>query len=336
MKRITHTHRKASAQRAACIGFAAVLVAAFSSPCWAQSLGLNFASTDPDAATSALNPTDLAGVVPAANWNNLEGGNGTNVGGLEYNNNGAPVASAATVTWRSPNTWRSGGNNGFAGPNAVLYSGYIDTGDTTAGGITLTVNNIDAALRNQSYDVYVYLLGDSPDDRGGGYRIDDGIVSILKYGSTMAAPTEFLEDPGDDIDNSVDGNYLRFRQLVGTSFTITTDATLTTPNGFRAPINAIQIVGGQPAPSGDANGDGQTNLADYTLIRNNIEKAVPALTMGDLTGDAYVDLKDFRRWTQAPKSPAEAASIGVPEPSAATLGVLALLLGAVRMRKRGA
>jgi hypothetical protein len=41
---------------------------------------------------------------------------------------------------------------------------------------------------------------------------------------------------------SQDGNYLRFIGLKGTSFTLTTDTTLTTPNGFRAPINAIQIV----------------------------------------------------------------------------------------------
>ena len=42
----------------------------------------------------------------------------------------------------------------------------------------------------------------------------------------------------------------------GSSFTLTSLTTLTTPNGFRAPINAIQIVGGvslAPGP-GDVNG----------------------------------------------------------------------------------
>jgi hypothetical protein len=90
--------------------------------------------------------------------------------------------------------------------------------------------------------VYVYLLGDSAADRGGGYTVTSGAQSILKYGSTLAMPTGYVEDPGNDVNNSADGNYLRFRNLKGASLTITSNTTLTTPNGFRAPINAIQIV----------------------------------------------------------------------------------------------
>lgn len=305
----------------------------------AQSLGLNFAAADPDAATSSLNPTDVAGVVPAANWNNLLGATGTGVGGLFYNNAGTPVASGATVTWTSPNTWRSGGNNAFpAGPNKILTSGYLDTGNTAATGISITLSNLDAALRTPAYDVYVYFVSDSNANRGGAYTINDGINNIVKYGSTMGSPTGFVEDPGVDTDLTVDGNYLRFRGLTGSSFTLTTNTELTTPNGFRAPINAIQIIGGvslAPGP-GDVNEDGFTNLADYTLIKNNFFLATGATrVMGDLTLDGKIDLSDYAIWrNNAPA--AVLASLGVPEPASAALAIggVATLVGIARRGRR--
>jgi hypothetical protein len=231
----------------------------------AVGLGLKFAATDPDAAGSSLNPTDVAGVVPAANWNNLAGASGAAASGLSYDNNGTAVASAASVTWSSPNTWRSTtGNNAFpAGPNRVLTNGYLDTGNTTATGISITVSGIDAALRSPRYDVYVYFVGDSGENRGGGYTINDGSGAVTKYGSTMAMPSAFVEDPGTDPDLTLDGNYLRFSGLTGSSFTLTTDTTLTTPNGFRAPINAVHIVQAIPEPSSVALALGGASLLGF-------------------------------------------------------------------------
>jgi hypothetical protein len=225
---------------------AGVVAALSQATAFGVELGLNFAATDPDAATSSLNAADVAGVVPQANWNNLTGATGANVGVLNYNNGGAAVASTASVTWSSPNTWRSGANNAIpAGPNRVLTSGYLDSTDTSAGGASVTVSNIDAALRSPGYNVYVYFVSDSPADRGGGYTINDGSGAQVKYGSTLATPASFIEDPGTDADASLDGTHLVFRNLTGASFTLTSDATLVTVgagNGFRAPINAIQIV----------------------------------------------------------------------------------------------
>ncbi len=229
----------------------AVFLAA-SSLAFGQSLGLNFAATDPDAATSSLMASDIAGVVPQANWNNMAGSAGTNVGGLMVNTGGSASASTATVTWSSPNTWRSTtGNNQFpAGPDRILTSGYLDSTDLLGGGPSITVNNLDSSLTSMGYDVYVYFISDSGLDRGGAYTIDDGSGPVVKYGSTMDMPTMFVEDPGTDNDNSIDGNYLIFSGLSGASFTLTADASLTTPNGFRAPINGVQIVStAVPEPS---------------------------------------------------------------------------------------
>lgn len=226
-------------------GAAALTLSVLATNASARTLGLKFAATDPDAATSSLAAGDTAGVVPAKNWNNLTGATGSGVGSLVQDNNGTSSASTATVTWSSPNTWRSTtGNNSFpAGPNRVLTAGYLDSTDQAAGGVSITVNSIDAALRAPAYDVYVYFVSDSGANRGGAYTLTpQGGAAIVKYGSSLASPTGFVEDPGTDADLTLDGNYLRFRNLSAPSFTLTTDASVTTPNGFRAPVNAVQIV----------------------------------------------------------------------------------------------
>src|SRR5688572_30764281 len=93
-------------------GLAALATAGLSAYAQGLGLGLNFASTDPDAATSSLLPEEAAGVVPRANWNNLTGASGT-ASTLVYDADGVATAGSASVTWSSPNTWRSGANNGF-------------------------------------------------------------------------------------------------------------------------------------------------------------------------------------------------------------------------------
>ena len=313
------------------LGFAALAVPTMAS---AQSLGLNFAATDPDAVTSSLNPGDVAGVVPQANWNNLETLSGTNVGSLELSNG---LASGATVTWTSPNTWRAGANNAFpAGPNKVLTSGYLDTGNTTATAVSVTVNNLDAALRTPAYDVYVYFVSDSGENRGGGYTLNDGVTSVLKYGSTMASPAAFIEDPGTDANNSLDGTYLRFRRMTGTSFTITGDATLTTPNGFRAPINAIQIHARPRA--GDVNADGAVDINDFHIIRGNLFKTGQNDEQGDIAGaGGIVDFEDYREWKRFASAAAVAASVeliaNVPEPGSLALFATGTALAAFASRR---
>jgi hypothetical protein len=310
-------------------------ISAVSSTVSAQMLGLNFASTDPDAATSSLLPTEAAGVISHPNWNNFMGASGTNVGSLVYDNNGTAVPSTATVSWTSPNTWRSGGNNLLpAGPQRKLMSGYIDTGDTTATAVSVTVNNIDPAILAQPYDVYVYFVSDSGDNRGGGYTLTPvGGASIVKYGSTMNDPTTHIEDPGTDTDNSIDGTYLKYTGLTAASFTIVGDATLTTPGGFRAPINAIQL--GRPLVAGDVNGDGAVNINDFHIIRSNLFKTGQSRAQGDIVGgNGVVDFADYREWKIRAGAGGAGASLSVPEPGAWLLLAIGASLLASRRGKR--
>jgi hypothetical protein len=247
----------------------------------------------------------------------------------------------ATVTWASNNTWRSTtGNNSFpAGPNRKLTAGYLDTLDTAAGAAMVTVSGIDAAIL-PSYDVYVYFVSDSGANRGGAYTLTPGGggTPIVKYGSTLANPTMHVEDPGTDIDLTLDGTYLKFSGLTANSFTLTGDASLTTPNGFRAPINAIQIV--KPTLPGDVNRDGQVNLTDFHIIRGNLFKTGQSRAQGDLVGDGIVNFADYREWkNNVPAGLAASADLSgaIPEPGAALMltvfGSLVALLNRRGQRK---
>jgi hypothetical protein len=183
----------------------------------------------------------------------------------------------------------------------------------------------------------VYFMGDNAEQRGGGYTLTpDGGAPIVKFGSTLGMPTEHIEDPGTDIDNNMDGTYLKFSGVTGSSFTLTGDATLTTPNGFRAPINAVQIVKSTITP-GDVNGDGLVNINDFHIIRGNLFKTGQTRAQGDLIGNGVVDFADFREWKRlAPPgvgAGASLAGVAIPEPASSVLVVLGTVLAALAGRR---
>lgn len=91
-----------------------------------------------------------------------------------------------------------------------------------------------------------------------------------------------------------------------------------------------------PGGPGDVNNSGAADVNDYNIIRDNLEKAVAQFASGDLNGDSYVDLNDFRLWTLA-APPEVVASVSIPEPTAAAMSAVGLLLAAARWRQtRGA
>jgi hypothetical protein len=91
----------------------------------------------------------------------------------------------------------------------------------------------------------------------------------------------------------------------------------------------LSILFGAPA---DIDGDGDVDLADYTILRNNmashLDAPIVAGTNGDLNVDNKIDLTDFRLFkTEFPGGAAafEVALASVPEPASAVLIVLAML-----------
>lgn len=116
----------------------------------------------------------------------------------------------------------------------------------------------------------------------------------------------------------------------GRAFTDNTLGNLANHGYDRTFIAQLTAPAGGP---GDVDNNGVVNLADYNIIRTNLEKPVTIFTSGDLNGDSYVDLNDFRRWRSA-APPAVAALVGVPEPSTAVLSVCGALLAAAGVRRR--
>jgi hypothetical protein len=87
---------------------------------------------------------------------------------------------------------------------------------------------------------------------------------------------------------------------------------------------------------GDLNGNGVTNAADLTILRNGFGAAFNASpATGDADGDGDVDGQDFLRWQRGlGLTPGTAANAAVPEPAAALLLTIGLLLAAAN-RKSG-
>jgi hypothetical protein len=325
-------------------------LAAFAVPnaVFAQSAGFNFVASDagnPQAQPTTLASADVAGAVPQANWNNLDLANGSATTGIVYDNGlGTAVPSTINVTWASPNSWQSAGNNSFpAGSgNRALMAGYIDSNDQPGGGPMVTVTGIPAALRTPTYDVLVYFMSDSGEERrGGGYTLTpEGGTPVVKYGSTEGNPTTHTEDPGTDIDNTMDGTFLKFTGLSAPSFTLTADATLTMPagftNGLRAPIAGFQIV--SFALPGDVNRDGQVNVADFHIIRGNLFKTGQTRAQGDLVGgDGVVGFADYREWKVRAGAGASAVALfgdgSVPEPAAGLVMACGAALASLAARR---
>jgi hypothetical protein len=117
---------------------------------------------------------------------------------------------------------------------------------------------------------------------------------------------------------------------------LTADTSLTTPGGFRAPINALQIVP-RPRP-GDVNGDGNVDIFDFHILRGNLFKTGQTDEQGDLVGvGGLVDFADYREWKRlAPPGAAAAAEAflaGVPEPASAMMLALGAALVAFGTRR---
>ncbi len=227
------------------------------------SLGLKFGA-DYTTYPSSLAATAVAGVpgIAQANWNNLSGASGT-ANKLVADQSGTAVPTTVGVTWAANGTWATLGesgesNNILNGQDAVLMTGYLDSGDATT--TTVTITNIPATVASSGYDVYVYACG-SVATRGGGYRIVDAVTgSVLKdwvYATTPWFAPGYAPVPDNTSPTAYgSGNYILFKGLTSANITIQASTAnglgTTSARGMsstpRAPINAVQLVNPTLAP----------------------------------------------------------------------------------------
>jgi hypothetical protein len=179
--------------------------------------------------TAPMGAADIAGVVPAANWNNASGAARTTPLAL-VDETGA--ATGATITWSSNNTWMTPISD-QAG-NRRMMKGYLDTSTTST--TTVTVAGLNAG----AYDVYVYADGQNYEfARTAAYRISGTGITTTTINLTDPANTNFAgtftEASGSN------GNYVKFA-ITASGFTLTATPISGGNPTLRAPVNAIQIV----------------------------------------------------------------------------------------------
>jgi hypothetical protein len=230
-----------------------------------DSISIHFAADEPtQTGGSMLDPSEVAGVVPSANWNNATTRGGV-LSGLVRDTNGVATTTDATVLWEAWATFAShdksaAENNSTFDPTTADYKvmlGYLDPQKGPVAGSTndapspsiVVVTNLPANIASGTYDVYVYGLG-GRSNRGGEYTVNGaGPLYLLAGGDTDQGPATgqngYVLAKGTDPAFGADdfGNYLLFQGQTGSTITITGSNTF---SGFdthpRAPLNSIQIV----------------------------------------------------------------------------------------------
>jgi hypothetical protein len=216
---------------AAVVGLLAVAPAARAGPT-STTISVEFGIGGTAGMPTGLAPTDVAGVVPTANWNVAVGDSGA-LGGLIQDTNGVGMATGASVAWSSNNTWNnaaSGGSDTFPGAgDHTLMNGYLD-GESNNVAATATLSG----LTGTAYDVYVYSESVEGSKQSGGFFINGvHVPGSGTFPGSNIGPTYVQTVTG------TAGNYLFLGDVapVGGVITITDDGT-----SFRIPMNGVELV----------------------------------------------------------------------------------------------
>jgi hypothetical protein len=198
--------------------------------------------TSPPSGTVALAASEAAGVKLATHWNSATSATGT-LSSLVLAGGDVTAASAnwsMTPLDGAIDTW----SNSFADVpgDTRMMNGYLDPRSSSLPA-TIKVTGLPDPMSN-GYDVYVYCYSsmDSPDTRVYEYTIGQTTHSATQTGpSASTFPGYSLASPADG-GTAGSGNYVVFRNVTGSSFTLTAQPRPSTFGMERAPVNGIQIV----------------------------------------------------------------------------------------------
>jgi len=200
------------------------------------SIGVNFGA---DYTAAGIGPTvllanEVAGVIPTAHWNNLNGANGT-MSNLVRDANNVASETTASVSWTSSGLWSTDQENNtsqFLNPaDEKLMNAYLDTFDGAPSSINFT------GLTNGTYNVIVYSLTAVTGRDSGNITING-----VQQKSTSIISTEFIQGggPGGDDDlGGLPGNFNFYPNVVVNNGTLSlTESAIT----FRTAVNGIELV----------------------------------------------------------------------------------------------
>jgi hypothetical protein len=325
----------------------------------AKTISINFNATGRE-----LLPTEVAGVVPIGDWNNIAAGApDAEVSYLDLivNDNGIPSGSGVNMAIEfddlSPNANGTVVNEGqpLSTPDRKMMEGYADVlgplSSNETDGTYLAFTNLNSF---GAFDLYFYsagAVGPPYDDRVARYSFYDGADEnappiVVRYGrnakNSFNVPNDAFVEITDDgtAEGSTAGNYFIVRNLNPSSGSLYIAATAIHPLGrpARGAINGLQLVSIDAAgPTGDYNGNGVVDAADYTLWRNTFgQAATPSGSGADGDGSGTIDDADYGFWkarfgNDVPGSGA-GSSLAIPEPS--SLSLLLVLAGIAMCPRR--
>ncbi|MGI9244113.1 MAG: hypothetical protein ACR2RV_25170, partial [Verrucomicrobiales bacterium] len=197
--------------------------------------------------------TDIAGVVPASNWNNATTANANaEVTGIVLNNDGG-IATTAVATWQTGGASWSVATDGLGGAGDMkMMTGYLDQGGDGNGQIHMvTVTGIPFG----TYDVYLYHSSSGGPNRSARYNANgtDLFTRNLDPANTfdgfVNAQYDTIEEAALNGGNPA-GNYVVWEGLNG-DLMIEAQGIGDAEGGSggntrRAPVQGIQIVAAGP------------------------------------------------------------------------------------------
>ena len=170
------------------------------------SIGLNFTQTGAGSGTgpTLLTTADSTGVIPQQNWNNIDD---STAGELIAYSQGGLVDDAGAPTMASI----TGGFNGSWGMQVSPSPTNNFLGNLALQGSS-TVSNIPFV----TYDVYVYMSSNANQSGGIGQVTIDGQTRFV----TSFNNSSFIEGTATSAGASTSANFVRYRNLTASSFTV--------------------------------------------------------------------------------------------------------------------
>lgn len=199
-------------------------------------ISVNFTGTSANNGTpSPMATNEIAGVLPAANWNNT-----TNQSSGTLNNlvDGGGNATTASLTWNGTGTGTTAVQDS-AGDDRMM-KGYVDVTNGSVG--TITITNIPDSISSNSYDVIVYFDGaNGSANRNAIFTI--GNVTYIGKDYTFFAGTYIqTTDTSDNTISATAANFVLFTNVTGNSFTVTATPGYASDNTPHAEFNGIQVI----------------------------------------------------------------------------------------------
>ncbi len=293
----------------------------------ADSVAVNFTAESWSGGPYPLSTGETAGIVPQGYWNNADivpFGTVADIAG--------PVQGAVVDDMGQPTPielyWfadQEGGSDGGAiTSDERMMKGCIEGywQDPPKPSVRVIVDEIPYA----SYDVIAYLCGFGFDTTASA-RIGDQEFFYIQSSDFTA--DGYQQATATSLAYASLASYAVFEDITGDDFVLD----IFRQEGNRGALAGLQIIANTTSLSGDYNGDGTVDAADYTVWRDTVGSPTDRRADGD--GDDTVDEDDFAIWKThfgetAGSGSILATSTTVPEPSTGLLALVTLGCLAVR------